>query len=105
MKFVGLSWVKATPQQTVRGPESAHMPPNALYGGPGGYVMPGTSAKLVLQYMDDEGMNMKSKNIIEEAKSANGWCKLSVSRVYELKNHLREIENFELQDLPEILKI
>lgn len=103
MKFVGLSWVKATPQQTVRGAESAHMPPNALYGGPGGYVMPGTSAKLFLQYMDDEGV--KSMNIIEEAKNANGWCKLSVSRVYDLKNHLREIENFDLQDLPEILKI
>lgn len=103
MKFLGLSWVKATPQQTVRGPESAHMPPNALYGGPGGYVMPSTSAKLILQYMDDEGM--KSEDIIEKAKKANGWEKLSVGRVYDLKNHLREIENFELQDLPEILKI
>jgi len=103
MKFVKLIWVKATPQETIRGTKGHRVPKGTIYGGPGGWVVAGTPAKLILQYEDENGV--KSDNIIDTVKEVNGWRHLTENRVYELEDRLRAIGDFSQQDMPEVFRI
>ena len=103
-KFLSLKRIEGEPPHIVTGIKNNKVPPRAIRGGFGTYVVGGTPSLLNLNYQTENG-NVRTIEISKTVKEVNNWKRLTDKRTYELAEKLEKMEEFDLMNLPEILKM